>query len=139
MKKLAIVLAALLLACVFVGCGTVNEKAILGSWDVESVNGKTDLTTTGYRVTYVRYVFEEENVCKQYQNDNKDLIEDGVNPINEIWALDETGTILEIKVASSGNLDGEYSVEMGVNKMTWTQTLPAGSKGDIIVLKKVTE
>ena len=58
MKKLAIVLAALLLACVFVGCGTVNEKAILGSWDVESVNGKTDLTTTGYRVTYVRYVFE---------------------------------------------------------------------------------
>ncbi len=32
MKKLAIVLAALLLACVFVGCDALGSKAFLGEW-----------------------------------------------------------------------------------------------------------
>lgn len=39
MKKLAIVLAALLLACVFVGCA-VGEKALLGKWVYDYGSGK---------------------------------------------------------------------------------------------------
>lgn len=34
MKKLAVVLAALLLACVFVGCGAIGKKAFLSEWNV---------------------------------------------------------------------------------------------------------
>ena len=138
MKKLAVVLAVLLLACVFVGCGAVNEKAILGAWDVESFNGKTDLSTTPYRMSYVRYVFEEDNVGKFFLTNAKEMLEDGSNAYKRLWVLDEEGTTLTITL-SNGTLDGAYSVEMGVNKMTWTQILPAGNNGDVIVLKKVTK
>ena len=138
MKKLAIVLAALLLASVFVGCGAVGEKALLGKWDVVSFNGKTDLTTTPYRINCVRYVFEENNVGKFYSVTSPEMLNDGTNALNRKWALDEAGTTLTITYGEN-NLDGEYTVEFGLNQMTWTQTRPEGSKGDIIVLKKVTE
>lgn len=40
MKKLAIVLAALLLACVFVGCDALGSKALLGKWEYDYSSGK---------------------------------------------------------------------------------------------------
>lgn len=40
MKKLAIVLAALLLACVFVGCDALGSKALLGKWEYDYGSGK---------------------------------------------------------------------------------------------------
>ncbi len=142
MKKLAIVLAALLLACVFVGCGAVNEKAILGAWDVYSVQeadadeAVTQISSTNYGVSYVRYVFEEDNKAKMYSTNDKEDIEKGENFVERKWFLDESGTTLTITYANGETVDGEYTVEMGVNKMTWTQVKPDRLKDDVIVLNK---
>ena len=145
MKKLAIVLAALLLACVFVGCGAIGEKALLGNWDVYSVQeadddeAVTQISSTNYGVSYVRYVFEEDNKAKLFSTNNKSDIDEGKNFVERKWFLDDTGTTLTITYADGKTEDGVYTVDIGVKEMTWTQVRPDRLKDDVIVLKKVTE
>ncbi|MBQ1198338.1 MAG: hypothetical protein IIX47_07055 [Spirochaetaceae bacterium] len=133
MKKLAVVLAALLLACVFVGCGDLSTKALEGTkWQVVSVKDETDISKTPYRYAYVAFEFKADGECSYIRGTSKDVI---ASTLAYKWDLDESGTSLTI-YDTTGAMDGKYDVEYGVKEMTWTQTAPDSWKGQIVKLEK---
>jgi hypothetical protein len=123
MKKLAIVLAALLLASVFVGCGAAN--LLVGTkWDVKF--GANN---------YGRFDFQKDNVCKYYWAAVEDSVKnEEVTPLDYTWAAD--GNLIQI-YDTNGDLYGEYEVEIKGNEMTWTQTLPTDKIGTVLNLTRV--
>ena len=125
MKKLAIVLAALLLACVFVGCGAAN--LLVGTkWDVKFGE-----------LNYGRFDFQKDGVCKYYWASIESSVKnEEVKPLDYTWAAD--GNLLQI-YDTKGDLYGEYEVEIKGDEMTWTQTLPTNKVGTELNLTRVTE
>ena len=136
MKKLAVVLAALLLACVFVGCGDLSTKALEGTkWQVVSVKDETDISKTPYQYAYVAFEFKADGECSYIRGTSKDVI---ASTLAYSWDIDESGTSLTI-YDTKGSMDGKYDVEYGVKEMTWTQTAPDSWEGQVIKLAKVEE
>ena len=117
MKKLAIVLAALLLACVFVGCGASNVLKNT-TWTVDKPWG-------GYDV--VKFEFKENDAVTLYE---------GAHVTDLTWSCDG----FTLTIMDGEDLYGEYTVEFtGKDKMTWTQTKPDAHKDEVLTLTKVVE
>lgn len=127
MKKLAIVLAALLLACVFVGCA-VGEKALLGKWEYDYGTGKE------------YWEFNEDGTFKWGESVS-------VNENDGQWVY-ELPNITISDFADSYN--GVWSVDfVSADEMKWTivsYTNPdfknnkeKQEKGETFTLKKVVE
>ena len=115
MKKLAIVLAALLLACVFVGCGAGNMLKNT-TWTVDKPWG-------GYDV--VKFEFKEDNAVALYE---------GSHVSDLTWSCDG----FTLTIMNGESVWGEYTIAFdGEGKMTWTQTKPASHEGEILTLTKV--
>lgn len=104
MKKLAIVLAALLLACVFVGCnpGTMlPNTAWKGDWGID------------YGNTYEIWTFNDDGTMT-YAIYSEDGIMDGV-PLSAEWVYEND--ILTISGSGVGGIAGEYRVEMTLKEL----------------------
>ena len=102
MKKLAIVLAALLLACVFVGCDVLGSKALIGTWKYQYGEGDNYSTWTfnddgtfdwkeGVNIDSGKWVYDDVNLT----------ISDFKSSYDGVWALDfVSGTEVELTLVS---------------------------------------
>lgn len=135
MKKLAIVLAALLLACVFVGCGTLTEKALIGTWDYVYSSVTVDDATT---IKFTRFDFKEDytfSTADGYKvGDKPEVVNNAKSGRN--WVID--GNIITISNLNS-DYNGEWTVDFpGKDEMTWTNVSCAAHEvGKVIKFTKV--
>ena len=102
MKKLAIVLAALLLASVFVGCDVLGSKALIGTWKYQYGEGDNYSTWTfkddgtfdwkeGASIDSGKWVYDDVNLT----------ISDFKLSYDGVWALDfVSGTEVELTLVS---------------------------------------
>lgn len=124
MKKLAIVLAALLLACVFVGCSVLTEEALLGKWKQNDTSGD-----------YVIWTFNEDKTLGydyyEYNKSTKDWSKRTDWSGTGKWVV--TGNILTI--TELGGIVGEYKVEVG-NEL---KLYKGDAEEPTIILEKYTE
>ena len=110
MKKLAIVLAALLLASVFVGCGTPAKELLNTAWEVK----------WGGNGSYSLLVFAEEDVVTYQDFDVSDISNSG----SFVGTWEAVGTTVKIEIGVSA-LKGTWNViieenEDGVETLTLT-------------------
>ena len=124
MKKLAIVLAALLLACVFVGCSVLTEEALLGKWKQNDTSGDYAIWTFNEDKT-LGYDYYEYNKSTQDWSKRTDWSGTGK------WVVtDNILTITEL-----GGIVGEYKVEVG-NEL---KLYKGDAEEPTIILEKYTE
>lgn len=115
MKKLAIVLAALLLACVFVGCGE-HDIRLLGTWDYIYAHS----ITTGDPSASTRFEFRDDGTFTTTDGFFEEGVwEKGANtPKEGEWStLDNVVTI----VNHTSTYNGEWNFSFEDGKMIWSK------------------
>ena len=129
MKKLAIVLVALLLACVFVGCGAANMLKGTQWYEVYTYGGVT------YKETWS---FEDENVFKftKATLENSGLVNDP-ETYEGTWST-EGVDILVTDISGQGGVTGKWTVAFDEeDKNILVLTRESDSK--VVRLNRVTE
>ena len=128
MKKLAVVLAALLLACVFVGCDVLGEKTLLGTWEYNYGSGKEywEFKEDGIFVWKEGTPNAVNDVTGKWVYNNPEITitdfrksYDGVWSIDFVSATEMKWTIVKFEDPDyknpSGTVDNKKRLEEGVN------------------------